>query len=74
MIRTRCSICGAVLVGVEMSARTLAHYLRRTRLTQSVPALRALADEIERRFGYDEAARRLIGVIAAKAARLAAAN
>lgn len=58
----------------EMSAPTLALYLRRIRLTRSVPVLHAMAVEIERRFPNDEATPRLIGVIAIKAARLVEAQ
>ena len=42
------------------SAPTLALYIRRIRLTRSVPALNALADEINREFPTDEATRRLL--------------
>ena len=51
----------------------MAHYLRRIRLTCSVPALHALADEIERQFPDDEKTSQLFGVIAAKFERLAKA-
>jgi len=52
----------------------LVRYLRRIRLTRSVPALHALADEIEREYPTDEATPRLLCVIAVKAARLAGKN
>ena len=58
----------------EMSAPTLAVYLRRIRLTRRVPALQALAHEIETRFPADEATPRLLSVIAGKATQIAASN
>ena len=58
----------------EMSARMLAYYLRRIRLTHSVPALQRLANEIEAQYPEDGATPRLKGVIAAKEARLIEAN
>ena len=58
----------------EMSAATLAVYLRRIRLTRSVAALSALAAEITREFPTDEATPRLLAVIALKVKRLAGAN
>lgn len=58
----------------EMCAQTLAAYLRRVRLTRSVPALHALANEIERQFPCDEATPRLLAVIGVRAKRLAGAN
>ena len=58
----------------EMSAPTLGIFLRRIRLTRSIPALHDLADEIELRFPEDEATSRLRGVIASKAKRPAEAN
>ncbi|MDA1196210.1 MAG: hypothetical protein O2894_13655 [Planctomycetota bacterium] len=58
----------------EMSATQLGLYLRRIRLTRSVPALHALADEIERKFLTDEATPRLLAVIEVKTARMAGKN
>jgi hypothetical protein len=52
----------------------LAYYLRRIRLTHSVPALQRLANEIEAQYPEDGATPRLKGVIAAKEARLIEAN
>ena len=52
----------------------LALYLRRIRLTRSVLALKALADEIEQQYPTDEATPRLLDVIAVKVARLATSN
>ena len=55
----------------DMSAPTLGRYLRRVREAHSVPVLVSLANEIVGRFPDDEAAARLIAVIAIKMARLA---
>lgn len=55
----------------EMSAPMLALYLRRIRLTRSVPGLYALADEIDREFPDDEATPRLLAAIAVSVERLA---
>jgi hypothetical protein len=57
-----------------MLARRLAYFLRRIRLTQSVPALHSLANEITAEYSEDEATPRLLGLIAAKAARLTGAD
>ncbi|MDA1081987.1 MAG: hypothetical protein O2973_09990 [Gemmatimonadetes bacterium] len=50
-----------------MSATQLGLYLRRIRLTRSIPALYALSDEIERELPTDEAMPRLLAMIAVKA-------
>ena len=57
-----------------MSARMLAYSLLRIRLTHAVSALHSLAKEIEAEYPEDEATPRLMGLVAAKAARLAGAN
>jgi len=57
-----------------MSGHALAHYVRRIRLADSVPALHELADEIEQRFAGDEASPLLRGVIGAKGERLTRMN
>ena len=62
------------MIHSEMSAPTLALYLRRIGLARSVPALAALAHEIERRYRGDEATPRLLAVIALRVKRLAGAN
>ena len=58
----------------EMSAPTLASFLRRIQRTHAVPALQAIAEEISRQFPTDEATPRLLGMIARKVKRLAGAN
>ena len=58
----------------EMSAATLAVYLRRIRLTRSVAALSALAAEINREHPTDDATPRPFGVIGVRVKRLAGAN
>lgn len=74
MKHVRCHTCGAELVGPEMSAQTLAHYLALIQDTKTVPALHALAHEIASAFPRDEATPRLMDVIAAKVQRPVAAN
>jgi hypothetical protein len=58
----------------EMPALEAAHFLRRIRLTHSVPALTTLAGEISERFPDDDFTSRLLGVIGVKTARLSSAN
>lgn len=58
----------------EMSARTMAHYLRRIRHTNQIPALADLAHEIRQRFPADRATPTLTAFIATKVERLTKAN
>ena len=58
----------------EMSGPMLADCLSRIRLTHSIPALHALADEIAAAFPTDIATPTLARVLAAKVERLANAD
>ena len=64
----------AILEDPVMSARALAHYLRRIRVTSSISVLNSLAREIVERFPQDEATPRLTEIISQKVRRLVRLN